>query len=67
MTTSERLEALLERQGLTIASVAELAGMTKQEVWRIVRGRVKNPRIETLKTIVEAAGSTLSEFFEDEP
>lgn len=62
-TLADRLTALLRRQGLSIAHVAENAGMTKQQVHTIISGKNDNPKIETLKLIVEAAGETLGEFF----
>lgn len=66
MTISDRLRSLIERKGLSISAVAELAGMNRQEVWRIVRGKVKNPGIDTVRRIVEAADSTMAELFQEE-
>lgn len=66
MTVAERLARMLARQGLSIRSVAELAGMESQQAWRIVTGKVANPGIETVRRLVEAAGSSMREFFSED-
>jgi len=66
MTLAERLQRLIASKDLSISGVAETAGMERQQVHRIVAGKVANPGILTVQRIVEAAGSTLGEFFADE-
>jgi transcriptional regulator with XRE-family HTH domain len=66
MTLAERLQRLIASKGLSVSGVAETAGMERQQVHRIVAGKVANPGILTVQRIVEAAGSTLGEFFADE-
>jgi DNA-binding phage protein len=61
-----RFRRLLEAQGHSISGVAELAGMERQQVHRIVTGKVENPGVATVRRIVEAAGGTLGEFFADQ-
>lgn len=67
MTLSDRLQALLRRNGFNANSAAEAAGMERQQVWRIVTGKTVNPGIRTVERIVEAIGGTMAELFEDEP
>jgi transcriptional regulator with XRE-family HTH domain len=63
---SRRLHALLKRQGFSISEAARQAGMQKQATWLIVTGRNRNPGVETVRRIVEAAGATMGELFADE-
>lgn len=67
MTLAERLQRLLAAKGLSISGVAETAGMERQQVHRIVTGKVANPGVLTVQRIVEAAGGTMAELFTDEP
>ncbi|HEY2159267.1 MAG TPA: helix-turn-helix transcriptional regulator [Isosphaeraceae bacterium] len=66
MTIGERLEALIEQQGTSIADVARATEMERQTVWRIVTGQTPNPGILTIKKIVEAAGGTIFDLFPEE-
>jgi transcriptional regulator with XRE-family HTH domain len=63
---SGRLRALLKKKGFTIAAAAECAGMTKQQVWKIVTGKIPNPGYCTVYQIVEAVGGTMKELHEDD-
>jgi transcriptional regulator with XRE-family HTH domain len=66
MTLAERLRRLLDARGSTIAEVAKMAGMPRQQVWRVVSGANDNPEIRTVERIVEAIGGTMAELFADE-
>jgi transcriptional regulator with XRE-family HTH domain len=66
MDLAERLKALLDRKGFTIYSAAECAGMSKQQAWKIVTGKAKNPGVVTVQRLVEAVGGTMAELFADE-
>lgn len=57
---------MLADRGCSISEAAELAGMTRQQVWRIVSGANPNPEYLTLVRIVEAVGGTMGELFADE-
>lgn len=63
MTIGERLQTLIESQGLTIADVARAADLDRQAVWRIVRGEVANPGILTVEKIAEAVGGTIADLY----
>lgn len=65
MTISDRLQRLLVVKGFSISGVAETAGMERQQVHRIVTGKVANPGVLTVQRIVEAAGATMGELFAD--
>jgi transcriptional regulator with XRE-family HTH domain len=66
MTLADRLQTLLKKKGFSINAAAELAGMERMHVWRIVTGKTANPGILTVERIVEAVGGTMAELFEDE-
>jgi transcriptional regulator with XRE-family HTH domain len=66
MTVAERLQRLLAKYDVSVNSVAEMAGMERMQVYRIVQGKTPNPGILTVIRIVEAAGGTMRELFEDE-
>lgn len=65
MTLADRLQRLFAAKGLSISGVAETAGMERQQVHRIVAGKVANPGVLTVQRIVEAAGATMAELFAD--
>jgi transcriptional regulator with XRE-family HTH domain len=65
MTVAARLRRTLADTGHTVASVAEMAGMARQQVHPIVTGKIVNPGILTVERIVGAAGSSMVEFYRD--
>lgn len=66
MTLSDRLRALLDRKGYSLADAADVAGMSRQQVHSIVSGKVPNPGILTVKRLVEAVGGTMGEVFPED-
>jgi transcriptional regulator with XRE-family HTH domain len=66
MTLSDRLQALLKQKGFTIYAAAELAGMSKQQAWKIVAGKARNPGYLTVQRIVEAVGGRMADLDPDE-
>lgn len=66
MTVSDRLRRMLDDRGCSISEAARLAGLEKQQTWRIVTGRNANPGILTVTRLVEAVGGTMAELFADE-
>jgi transcriptional regulator with XRE-family HTH domain len=66
MTLSDRLRRMLADRGCSIREAATLAGMERQQVWRIVTGKVPNPGYLTVQRIVEAVGGTMKELHEDD-
>jgi transcriptional regulator with XRE-family HTH domain len=65
MTLSDRLRRLLDDRGVSISEAARLAGLEKQQTWRIVTGRNANPGVRTVTRLVEAVGGTMAELFAD--
>jgi transcriptional regulator with XRE-family HTH domain len=65
MTVADRLRRLLESRGFTIAEVAKLSGMSRQQAHRIVSGENDNPGVKVLGKLVESMGATLGELFAD--
>jgi transcriptional regulator with XRE-family HTH domain len=66
MTPSERLRFLLARRGYTVADAADAAGMFRQQLWRIIAGKVPNPGILTVERIVEAVGASMHDLYPDQ-
>lgn len=66
MTLAARLQRLFDRHHTTQTEVADAAGMARQQVGKIVSGAAKNPGILTVERIVEAAGGTMRELYEDD-
>lgn len=52
----QRLQALRERRGLSIAELAERAGTSYQNIWRIERGAQLDPSIALMRAIARALG-----------
>ena len=66
MTLAQRLQRMLAERGCSISEAARLAGMEKQQTWRIVTGSNDNPNVKTVERIVTAVGGTMAELFSDE-
>jgi transcriptional regulator with XRE-family HTH domain len=66
MTLSDRLRRMLDDRGCSISEAARMAGMEKQQTWRIVTGKNTNPGYLTVCRIVDAVGGTMKELHEDE-
>jgi transcriptional regulator with XRE-family HTH domain len=66
MTLSDRLRRMLDNRGVSISEAARLAGLEKQQAWRIVTGQNANPGVLTVTRLVEAVGGTMAELFADE-
>lgn len=60
-----KLMELLELRGLPVARAAEMAGMTRQQLWRILQGDVPNPGILTVQNIVRSLGGRMKDLFDD--
>jgi hypothetical protein len=65
MTLAERLARLFEDHDTNANAVAVAGQLDRNAVYKIVRGENVNPKLETLRAIVEAAGGTLGELFRD--
>ncbi|WP_161602316.1 helix-turn-helix transcriptional regulator [Tautonia marina] len=63
LTPAQRIRSLLALKGLNVVDLAKAAGLDRQAVWKIVRGETANPGLVTIERIVEAAGSTMLEFY----
>jgi transcriptional regulator with XRE-family HTH domain len=56
-----KYEELRSEKNLTICSLAKKAEMEKGQVYRIVNGETRNPRVDTLSKIAKGFGITLDE------
>jgi transcriptional regulator with XRE-family HTH domain len=66
MTLSDRLRRLLEARSMSISEVSRLAGLSRQQVHRIVSGSNPNPGILLVERIAGAMGLSLGELFADD-
>jgi transcriptional regulator with XRE-family HTH domain len=64
-TLGGKILELIEAQGLTIAAAAKKVRMTRQQLWRIIRGDVPNPGFLTVQRIVRKLGGQMKDFFKD--
>ena len=64
---SRSLRAARMAAGMSLAEVAERAGMTKQAVRRIESGVNSNPKIDTLLRIANAVGKSIKIELVDAP
>lgn len=67
MTSPERarLRALRDASGLSYPEVARKAGLTTMQVFNILAGNNDNPKVETLRKVVEAMDGTMAGVFAD--
>jgi len=56
MYPADKIRIAMASQGLNNKEVAEKSGLTRQTVADITTGRAKDPKLSTIKTIVNAVG-----------
>ena len=56
----ERLQALMEQDGLTPAELNRRAGLSRTAVGDIISGQVRSPKLETLEALAEVLGVTVA-------
>jgi transcriptional regulator with XRE-family HTH domain len=66
MTIAERLQRLFDDHDTNANAVAVAGRLDRNAVYKIARGENVNPKVLTLRAIVEAAGGTLGELFRDD-
>ena len=69
-TIGDKLQELLDEKGLSVAAAADIVGMSRQQLWRIirggfVRGGVKDPGFITIQRIVRALDSRVEDLCKD--
>ena len=64
-TLGGKLRELLTRRNLSITGAAAMAGMPKQQLFRIIQGDVPNPGILTVQRVVIALGGRMRDLFAD--
>lgn len=66
MTVGNRLNRMMAAKKITVPDLARAIGKRPQYIRNICSGRIKNPGVLNLKSIVDAMGGTMTEFFEGE-
>lgn len=56
MKNVEEIKAILKQRKITYEQLSEMSGIPKNSLTQIFRGRVKNPRIDTMNAIYTALG-----------
>jgi transcriptional regulator with XRE-family HTH domain len=62
MLVNERLRILIHRKGYTPTAVAQLCGMSKQQMHQIVKHN-KDAETRTVERILEQIGATMGELY----
>ena len=63
MVNASRIEQLRQQKGYTLRELAERCQMEPANLTRILKGRVKGPRLTTLQRIAQALGVPVHELF----
>jgi len=58
----QAIQALCNERGLTINALARRAGLTQSTIDSIMKGKSKNPKLETLEKIASGFDMTVDEF-----
>ena len=58
---TEKLKALKEQSGMTVAQWAETANVPADTINKIIAGTTKNPGFDTISALVAAAGGSVDE------
>jgi hypothetical protein len=66
-TLGGKLVELIEERGVTYARAAEMCGMTRQQLWRLLQGDVPNPGIFTIQQVVLGLGGRMRDLWSDGP
>lgn len=62
----QRLEQLMNEQGLTISELARRSALRQSTVQDIAKGKSRNPSMQAVYQIASGLGLTLSEFTDDD-
>lgn len=58
---SDNIKRIRKEAGLNQQELADRAGISKSQIWRLEKGEQKNPTLETLIPIATALGVSLDE------
>jgi len=61
VSVSERLKRLRQEKNLSVADLAERAGVSKPYIWQIECGRRQNPSGDKLQKLASALGVTIAD------
>lgn len=61
----DKLKAIKKEKGMTSKQIAESAHLSEQTVKNIFSGETGTPRIDTIRQIASALGTTLDKIFEE--
>jgi transcriptional regulator with XRE-family HTH domain len=64
-TVAANIAAAMEARGLNALELSKRAGLNPTAVYDILKGKIKNPRIDTIAKIAGALGVTPSSLLED--
>lgn len=63
----QRVKELMERRGWSLGTLADRSGVDKGHLSVMLRGRVPNPGVGTLRKLSDALGVSLSEITGEKP
>lgn len=62
----DKIKEYQSRMGLTTKQLAELSGVPKGTLDKILSGVTKDPKLDTLKAVARVLGCTLDDFDDDD-
>ena len=62
----KRIHEICEQQKRTIDNICLAVGMSSSNIYALLKGRNKVPKVDTIKRFCEGAGITMQEFFTPE-
>jgi len=65
MAIGERLRVIRKEQGLTAKDLSEASGVPEKTIYRIETGEVKDPRLSSIKPLIEVLNCSADEFLFD--
>ncbi len=67
MNISERLKTIIDNKKISQYKLAQLSGVTKQTINRIINNDTPNPGKETIQKLAKGLNMTVSELLGEEP
>lgn len=61
-----KVKEVRQQQGMTLYELAKRSGLAQSVVWKIDRGMIKRPSIQTLSKIAKALGCEVTDLYEDD-
>jgi hypothetical protein len=69
-TIGGKIQELIDARGLSVYAAADMLGMSRQQLWRIIKGSyvkggVKDPGLISVQKIIRGLGGRMKDIFAD--